>query len=157
MDRFLAEYINRMKPHFTSIPGATAHEIASAFLAYRFGLYPNVVQECNHAIAHIHDSEANRVLIKALAIVRTNAQNLDNSQFLNEVTIDFAENENLYLPINLLIEKIENPGSYKLDNALVLLYAVACITSPDDEEIMAEHHKFIIRLLTGYKKALGIT
>jgi hypothetical protein len=146
-----------MKPHFTSIPAATAHEIASAFLAYRFGLYPNVIQECNHAISHIPDSEANRVLIKALAIVRANAQNLDNSQFLEEITIQFSENEAPYVPINLPNEKIEDPGSYKLDNALVLLYAVASITSPDDEEVMAEHYKFIIRLLTGYKKALGIT
>ena len=157
MDRFLAEYINRMKPHFTSIPAATAHEIASAFLAYRFGLYPNVIQECNHAISHIPDSEANGVLIKALAIVRANAQNLDNSQFLEEITIQFSENEAPYVPISLPIEKIEDPGSYKLDNALVLLYAVASITSPEDEEVMAEHHKFIIRLLTGYKKALGNT
>jgi hypothetical protein len=157
MDQFLAEYLNRMKPHFTSIPAATAHDIASAFLAYRFGLYPNVIKECNHAIAHIPDSAANRVLIKALAIVRANAQNLDNSQFLEEVTIQFSENEAPYIPINLPIEKIEDPGSYKLDNALVILYAVASITSPDDEEVMAEHHKFIIRLLTGYKKALGIT
>jgi hypothetical protein len=153
MDQFLAEYLNRMKPHFTSIPAATAHDIASAFLAYRFGLYPNVIKECNHAIAHIPDAEANRVLIKALAIVRANAQNLDNSQFLEEVTIQFSENEAPYIPINLPIEKIEDPGSYKLDNALVILYAVASITSPDDEEVMAEHHKFIIRLLTGYKKA----
>jgi hypothetical protein len=146
-----------MKPHFTSIPAGTAHEIASAFLAYRFGLYPNVIQECNHAISHIPDSEANRVLIKALAIVRANAQNLDNSQFLEEITIQFSENETPYVPINLPNEKIEDPGSYKLDNALVLLYAVASITSPDDEEVMAEHYKFIIRLLTGYKKVLGIT
>ena len=156
MDRFLAEYIDRMKPHFTSMPAATAHEIASAFLAYRFGLFPNVVQECNHAISHIPDSESNNVVKKALAIVRANAQNLDNSQFLEDVTIAFADNEIPYLPLNLPMEKIEDPGSYKLDNALVLLYAVASITSPDDEEIMAEHYKFIIRLLTGYKKALGI-
>jgi hypothetical protein len=156
MDRFLAEYINRMKPHFTSMPAATAHEIASAFLAYRFGLFPNVVQECNHAISHIPDSESNNVVKKALAIVRANAQNLDNSQFLEDVTIAFADNEIPYLPLNLPLEKIEDPGSYKLDNALVLVYAVASITSHEDEEVMAEHHKFIIRLLTGYKKALGI-
>jgi hypothetical protein len=157
MDRFLAEYINRMKPHFTSMPAATAHEIASAFLAYRFGLFPNVVQECNHAISHIPDGESNNVLKKALAIVRANAQNLDNAQFLEDLSIQFSDNETPYLPINLPIEKIEDPGSYELDNALVLIYTVASITSPEDEEIMAEHHKFIIRLLTGYKKALGIT
>ncbi len=93
---------------------------------------------------------------KALAIVRANAQNLDNSQFQEDITIEFAENEIQYLPISLPVEKIEDPGSYKLDNALVLLYAVASITSPDDEEVLAEHYKFIIRLLSGYKKALGI-
>jgi hypothetical protein len=157
MDRFLAEYINRMKPHFISIPATTAHEIATAFLSYRFGLFPNVVQECNHAISHIPDGESNNVLKKALAIVRANAQNLDNSQFLEDVTIEFADNEIPYLPLNLPMEKREDPGSYKLDNALVLVYSVASITSPEDEEVMAEHHKFIIRLLTGYKKALGIS
>jgi hypothetical protein len=157
MDRFLAEYINRMKPHFTSIPAATAHEIASAFLAFRFGLFPNVVQECSHAVSHINDSESNTVLKKALAIVRAKAQNLIDSQFSEDLSITFSENEIPYLPINLPKDKIEDPGSYELDNALVLIYAVANLTSPDDEEVMTEHHKFIIRLLTGYKKALGIT
>jgi hypothetical protein len=103
------------------------------------------------------DGESNNVLKKALAIVRANAQNLDNAQFLEDLSIQFSENEIPYLPINLEKDKIEDPGSYELDNALVLIYTVASITSPEDEEIMAEHNKFIIRLLTGYKKALGIT
>ncbi len=29
-------------------------------------------------------------------------------------------------------------------------------TSPDDEEALSEHRKFIVRLLSGYKKVLGI-
>jgi hypothetical protein len=37
MEQFLTAYINRMRPLFTSIPATTAHEIASAFLAFRFG------------------------------------------------------------------------------------------------------------------------
>ena len=156
MDRFLTEYINRMKPQFTGIPAATAHEIASAFLAFRFGLYPNVIQECTHAISHIPDSESNKALKKALAIVRTNAQNLDNAQFATDLSITFSDDEIPYLPINLPKDRIEDPGTFQLDNALVLIYAVASITSPDDEEVMAEHHKVIIRLLNGYKKALGI-
>ena len=156
MERFLAEYINRMRPQFTSIPAATAHGIASAFLAFRFGLYPNVVQECSYAISRIPDGGSNTVLKKALAIVRAHAQNLDNAQFLEDLSITFSENEIPYLPISLPKEKIEDPGSYELDNALVLVYAVASISSPEDEEVMAEHHKFIIRLLTGYNKALNI-
>jgi hypothetical protein len=156
MDRFLSEYVIRMKPYFTGIPAATAHEIASAFLAFRFGLYPNVVQECSHAISRIPDGGSNTVLKKALAIVRAHAQNLINAQFTADLSITFSEHEIPYLPINLPKDKIEDPGSYELDNALVLVYAVASITSTEDEEALAEHHKFIIRLLTGYKKALGI-
>jgi hypothetical protein len=156
MDRFLSEYVNRIKPHFTSIPAVTAHEIASAFLAYRFGLYSNVVRECTHAISLIPDGGSNTALKKALAIVRANAQNLDNAQFTADLSITFSENEIPYLPISLPKDRIGDPGTFELDNALVLIYAVAGITSPDDEEVMAEHHKFIIQLLNGYKKALGI-
>ena len=156
MDRFLSEYVNRMKPHFTGIPTATAHEIASAFLAFRFGLYPNVVQECTHAISLIPDGGSNTALKKALAIVRANAQNLNNAQFTADLSITFSENELPYVPLNLPKDQIEDPGTFELDNALVLIYTVAGITSPDDEEVLAEHHKFIIRLLSGYRKALGI-
>jgi len=63
----------------------------------------------------------------------------------------------LYVPIILPPGQIEDPGSLELDNALILIYSVAVITSPDDEEAMTEHRKFIIRLLNGYKKALGIS
>jgi hypothetical protein len=156
MDRFLSDYIDRIKPQFTGIPASTAHEIASAFLAFRFGLYPNVVQECTHAISLIPDGGSNTALKKALAIVRANAQNLANAQFTADLSITFSDDEFPYVPLNLPKDKIEDPGTFELDNALVLVYAVAGITSPDDEEVLAEHHKYIIRLLNGYKKALGI-
>ena len=156
MDRFLSEYVNHIKPHFTSIPAATAHEIASAFLAYRFGLYSNVVRECTHAISLIPEGGSGTALKKALAIVRANAQKLNNAHFTADLSITFSENEIPYIPLNLPKDQIEDPGTFELDNALVLIYVVAGITSPDDEEVMAEHHKFIIQLLNGYKKALGI-
>jgi hypothetical protein len=145
-----------MKPHFTSIPAATAHEIASAFLAFRFRLYPNVIKECTHAFSLIPDGGSNAALKKALAIIRANAQNLDNSQFTADLSVTFSENELPYIPLNIPKDRIEDTGTFELDNALVLIYAVAGIASPDDEEVLAEHHKFIIRLLNGYKKALGI-
>lgn len=156
MDRFLSDYVDRMKPHFRDIPTATAHEIASAFLAFRFGLYPNAIQECTHAITLIPDGRPNTSLKKALAIVRANAQNLNNAQFTADLSITFSDNELPYVPLNIPKDQIDDPGTFELDNALVLIYVVAGITSPDDEETLAEHHKFIIRLLNGYKKALGI-
>jgi len=60
MERFLTEYINRLKPYFTGFPVVTAHEIASVFLAFKFGLFRNAVHECIQAISLIPDNEANR-------------------------------------------------------------------------------------------------
>jgi len=157
MEQFLTAYINRMRPLFNSIPATTAHEIASAFLAYKFGLYPNAIHECTQAISLIPDSRVNAVLKKALSIVRVNATNLENAQVTADLTIIFSEEERAYIPVNLAQEQIEDPGTFLLDNALVLIYAVAVITSPDDEETLTEHRKFIVRLLTGYKKALGLS
>jgi hypothetical protein len=157
MERFLTEYINRLKPHFTGFPVVTAHEIASVFLAFKFGLFRNAVHECTQAISLIPDNGATMALKKALSIVRANAQNLENAQFTSDLSISFSENERMYVPIILPPGQIEDPGSLELDNALILIYSVAVITSPDDEEAMTEHRKFIIRLLNGYKKALGIS
>ena len=157
MEQFLTAYINRMRPLFNGIPATTAHEIASAFLAFKFGLYPNAIHECTQAISLIPESVVNAALKKALSIVRANATNLENAQVTADLTIIFSEEERAYIPVNLAQEQIEDPGTFLLDNALVLIYAVAVITSPDDEETLTEHRKFIVRLLTVYKKALGLS
>lgn len=156
MEQFLTAYINRMRAYFPGFPAATAHEIASAFLAFRFGLYNNAIHECTNALSLIPDSGSDTALKRALSIIRANATNLENAQFTADLTITFPEEERPYIAINLPPDKVEDPGSFQLDNALVLIYAVALITSPDDEETLAEHRKFVIRLLVGYKKALGM-
>lgn len=157
MEQFLAAYISRIRPHFNNFSAATAHEIASAFLAFRFGLYSNAILECSRAISLIQDSKANSALIKALLIVRANAGNIVNAQFTADLSEAFSEEERSFIPLNLLPDQIEDPGTFQLDNALALIYTVAVITSPDDDEALAEHRKFIVRLLTGYKKALGLS
>jgi hypothetical protein len=156
MEQYLTGYISRMRSHVNGFPAMTAHEIASAFLAFRFRLYPNTIQQCTRAISLIPDNGVNSVLKKALLIVRANAENLENSKVTADVAYTFSGEERPYLPIDLPPDRIEDPGTFQLDNALVLIYTVAVITSPDDEEVLAEHRKFIVRLLTGYKKALGL-
>jgi hypothetical protein len=156
MERFLTEYIERTKPLFSGIPDSTAHEIASAFLAFKFGLYSNAVRECTHALTLIPEGDAYSALKKALTIVKANAGNLDNSQFTTDSSIAFSEQELPFVAVRLTQDKIENPARLELDNALTLLYTVAINTSPEDEEALGEHRKYIIRLLTVYKKALGL-
>jgi len=156
MERFLKAYIERMRPHFPGFPGETAHEIASAFLAFKFGLYANAVRECTHAIALVPGGESNGALKKALEIIRANAQDRDNSLVTADPGISFSEAELRFVAINLPAENVEDTGTLNLDNALILVYVVALITSPDDEEALEEHRRLIVKILTDYKKSLGL-
>ena len=162
MEQFLPDYITRIRAGIDDIPDTTAHEIASAFLAFRFGLYANAARECTHAIELLGSAKnparsgAYAALKKALAIVLANAQDLDNSQVTADVSLRFDEQERTYIAIRLAPDAVEDPGTLELDNALVLVYAAALVASSEDEDAMGEHRKFIVRLLAAYKKALGI-
>ncbi|MDO8873001.1 MAG: hypothetical protein Q7V05_09775 [Methanoregula sp.] len=162
MEQFLNDYIKRIRDGIDDIPDTTAHEIASAFLAFRFGLYANAARQCAHAIELLGQrknpacSGAYAALKKALAIVLANAQDLDNSLVTADRSLWFDEQERSYIAIKLAPNAVEDHGTLELDNALVLVYAAALIASPEDEESMGEHRKFIVRLLAAYKKALGI-
>lgn len=156
MERFLEAYIERVRPHFPGFPPAAAHEIASAFLAFKYGLYAKAVVECTNAIALVPDGEANAALKKALGILRAHAHDRDSSLVNTNPGIAFADADLKFIPINLPADSIEDPGTFNLDNAFILTYVVALITSPDDEETLGEHRKLIVRTLTDYKKALGL-
>ena len=156
MEQFLKDYIERIRPHFSALPEKTAHEVASSFLAFKFGLYSNAASECAIALSLLPDGGSMNALKKALMIVKANAEDRDISQVQADLSIRFQPEEHLYLAVNLPPDRIEDPGSLELDNALILLYGVATLTSPDDEQALDEHRKYIIKLLSGYKKALGI-
>lgn len=157
MDQFLDTYIERMKKEYTAIPPAAAHEIASAFLQYKFGLYENAVRECTHAITLIPDSTPNAALKKALAIVRTNADIRNKSEVTPDLSIIFSETERAFVAIRLQANWDGDPATLSLDNAIILIYVVALITSLDDEEALEEHRRFIVRLLTDYKRSLDLS
>jgi hypothetical protein len=156
MEHFLRDYIERIKPEFKTIQEKTAHEIASAFLAFKFGLYQNAIDECRLASAQVPTGGSNDALRKALQIVQLNAEDLENAQVTADTRAAFSESEHPFVAINLQQEAIEDPASLELDNALILLYAVAKNTSPDDELALDEHQKFVLKILTSYKAALGI-
>ena len=156
MEGFLESYIERMRPHFPGFPEETAHEIASAFLTFKFGLYANAVRECTQAIALVPGGEPNEALKKALEIIRANARNRDNSLVTADLGFAFSEAELPFVAISLPAEKIGDFGTFNLDNALIFVYVVALITSPDDEEALEEHRRLIVRMLTDYKRALGL-
>jgi len=159
MEQFLKDYIERLRPQYSSIPEKTAHEIASSFFAFKFGIYSNAINECKIALSLIpggNNNESITALKKALMIVKANAEDLDNSKVRADLSLSFSETERQFIVVRLPPEKVEDPGTLELDNALVFLYAVATITSPDDEQALDEHRKFVTKLLSAYKRALGI-
>lgn len=159
MEKFLKEYIERLKPHFIGIPEKTAHEIASSFMAFKFGIYANAINECTISLSLLpatDSKESSSALKKALMIVKANAEDLDNSKVTPDSSIVFSENERPFVAVRLPPEKVEDPGTLELDNALALVYAVAVITSPEDEQALDEHRKYMVKLLSAYKRALGI-
>jgi hypothetical protein len=145
-----------MRSSFPGFPKETAHDLSSAFLAFKFGLYAKAIRECTEAIARIPGGAANDTLKKALEVIRANAQDRESSQVNTTIRAGFQEADLKYLAVNLSLEQAEDPGSLNLDNALVLVYVVALITSADDEETLGEHRRLIVRMLADYKKALGL-
>jgi len=156
MEKFLDTYIEKMRGHYTGFPQETAHEIASAFIQFKFGLYGNAVRECTHAITLIPDSQPNAALKKALAIIRAHAESRHNSRDASDLSVGFTEPERAYIAIVFPNAQIDDRATLDLDNAIVFVYVVALITSPEDEEALLEHRRYIVRMLANYKKALGL-
>ena len=83
-------------------------------------------------------------------------QDRENSLVSADPGVSFSEAEMKYVAVTIPPGNAEDPGTLNLDNALILVYVVALITSPDDEETLGEHRRLIVRMLTDYKKALGL-
>jgi len=156
MEKFLNDYIERVRPVFDRIPATTAHVIASAFFGFKFELFPKTLRECTTALSQVPDGEGSEAVKKALTIIRSYAEALDNAQVRPDRVVPFTEAEHAYLAVNLPPDRIEDPDTLELDNALILIYVVAMTASPDDEEALDEHRKYILKMLDNYKRALGI-
>ena len=102
------------------------------------------------------DGGGSEALKKALSIIQAYAEALENAQVKPDHVVPFTDAEHAYLAVNLPPDRIEDPDTLELDNAIILIYVVAMTTSPDDDEALDEHRKYIITMLDTYKRALGI-
>jgi hypothetical protein len=156
MEKFLYAYMNRITPYFRSVERETGHEIASAVLSFKFGIFPNSLGSAERAIARLKGEGAISTLRKALVIVRDRAEKLQDSMVKSYSERFFSGDDFQYLPLILPPELIDSPENFTLDNALVLCYAVAYLCSPDDGQMLDEHQNFVVQILNSYKEALGL-
>jgi hypothetical protein len=156
MEKYLYDYMNRISPYYRDMDRECAHEIASTVLSYKFGLYPKTMQSAEKALAMLPEDGAMKTLKKAVTIVADRAENLEESRVKRVSAESFSPEDEEYLAIVLPAESVEDRDELKLDNALLLLYAVGYLESPDDGQSLDEHQNFFLQILNSYKKALNI-
>jgi hypothetical protein len=156
MEKYLYDYMHRITPLYRGIGSDTAHEIASAVLSFKFGLYPNTVTSAGNAVSHLTGEGPFATLRKALRIIRDRAANLDQAEIKGYSLETFDPGEESYLAVNLPAEQIDNREDFALDNSILLCYAVAYLYSPDDGQSLDEHQNFVLQTLSTYKEPLGL-
>lgn len=156
MENYLYDYMERLRVIYSDIDRKTAHEIAQAFLSFRYALYGNAVKQADDAIHLMKDTEAQNVLKKALTIMRKRAGNLEIADVTPVTDIFFENDDAPYLAIHIPDEANQDPASLQLDNAIILIYSVSVMRSEDDEQTLEEHQKYITGILSSYKKAMGL-
>ena len=153
MKQLLNEYISRIEPLLTQIDEETGHLVAQSLLTYKFGLYRNAAEKATETLARLEGlTPRPGTLERALLILRERAGGFAVSRVTTNPEHTFTEADYDALAIRLRPDQIEDPTVLDLDNALVLLYVVGIETSPDDEQALEEHQRFIIQILESYKE-----
>ncbi|MBP2144631.1 hypothetical protein J2129_000085 [Methanofollis sp. W23] len=157
-DSYLDAYIERVRSAFMGLDDETAHTVASALLGFKFGLYGNVVAKAEAALTRLEGETVPGAgaLKTALQVLRQRARDLKASVLVSTGLPPFSEGARQYLAITLPPGEIEDEATFTLDNALLLLYAVGAVASPDDEQALDEHRGLPLQVLSSYKKQLRL-
>jgi len=153
MDSHLSGYIDRVRPVFSAIPRDAAHQVAFAFLSYKLGIYHDAATRCEQALKLIEGLPLPGVIGRALRIVLGRAEALSNSRYDARLPFLFTRED---LPYGIIDPKepVADPDLFQLTDSLIILYAAALISSPDDEQPLEEQEKYILQLLATYRKSL---
>jgi hypothetical protein len=153
MDRFLSDYLERVRPAFSAVSENEGHQVAFAFLSYKLGIYHDAETRCDQALKLLEGRPVPAVLGTALRIVRERAMALSRAQYDARLPFLFTKAD---LPFGIIdpSEPVTDPDLFQLTNALILLYAVALTSSPDDGQALEEQEKYVLQLLATYRKSL---
>jgi len=153
MDRFLSEYIDRVRSAFVAVPENAAHQVAFAFLSFKLGIYHDAAGRCDQALRLLEGRGVPPILATSLRIVRERADALSRAQYDAKLPFLFTKGD---LPYGIIdpSEPVTDPDLFQFTNALILLYAVALTRSPEDEQALEEQEKYVLQLFATYRKSL---
>jgi hypothetical protein len=153
MDQFLSGYLERVRPAFSALPEQAGHQLAFAFLSYKLGIYHDAITRCDQALGLIQGRPVPPVIGTALRIVRERARALDGARFDARLPFLFTKAD---LPFGIIDPSapVTDADLFQLTNALVIIFAAALASSPDDEQALEEQEKYVLQLLATYQKSL---
>jgi hypothetical protein len=156
MNKFLNDYIGRVRKDFSALSEEISHQIAFAFLTFKMGLYDDTIRRCDRSISLLAAEKAPSVLVKALQIIRQRAQDLSESKVQTGGLPEFTPEEQGYLAVPLTPEEVEDPVHLKITNSLLLIYAVGLIASPEDIQALEEQERYINQFLFSFKNQINL-
>lgn len=156
MEQYLNNYIATVRTAYRDIPPKAAHDIASTYLSYKFGLYGKAAEEAACASMELPDGSDMMLLKKALTMVGERSAKLDASDYTMETSVSFTPEEMARLAMNLRAEQVENMLILQFDNAVLLVYAAAYVSSLDDQDTLDEQVALATNILETYQTALMI-
>ncbi|MBP2133336.1 hypothetical protein J2128_001290 [Methanomicrobium sp. W14] len=156
----LDAYISALPEKIPPVSGSIGHLIASMLIGYRTGLYDRAIGRADRIIKKLGNDEKKSVLKCAVKIIRNRSIELLPSQksirsefnweggdptktygysVPEEQACRFSEGDEKYYAVILNKEDIRvPPGEYEYDNALILAYSCAYISSPEDRLALEE-------------------
>lgn len=155
MKNYLIVYIQRIRNNFPTLSRETAHQIAFAFLTFKMGLYEDSILRCTKALNLLKGVPVPSVLVTALSILKGRAEDLAASRVQSVNLPEFNMDERSFIPINIATESVDDPVHLTISNSLILLYAVALATSQEDSQALEEQERYVIQLLTSYKRLIA--
>jgi hypothetical protein len=156
MNKFLNDYIGRVRNDFSALPEEISHQIAFAFLTFKMGLYDDTIRRCDRSLSLLGAEKVPSVLVKALQIIHQRAQDLSESKVQPGGLPEFTTEEQQYLAIPLSPAEVEDPAHLKITNSLLLIYAVGLIASPEDIQALEEQERYVNQFLLSYKNQINL-
>jgi hypothetical protein len=158
MERYLNDYIERMRPAFHDLDRELAHQISLIYLTFKMGSYEDTIHRCNAVQDLISDTHprTGNALQKAITIVRIRATDLQEAGMIITPLPSFEGEERAFMAVDLDEKSVSDLSHLHLVNALLMLYAAGRIASSRDEQALDEHQNFAVNLINPYKEALGM-
>ena len=154
MEKFLNDYIERMRPTYNRISQKTAHDVAATYLSYKFGLYGKAAEEASRALGALPDGDNMTRLKKALVMIGERSKKLDNSDYSLDTSVSFTPDDLPFLAMNLGEDQVEDMSILFFDNAILLIYAAAYVSSSEDQDTLDEQSALAINILETYQNSL---